>query len=76
MKSIKGFSKKGFNNFITDIVAQFNVTSEEVLNAMKQFGDFRAKVYTYFVVRSYQQRMGLPVETEKDSVVNRWYASY
>ncbi|NCI46583.1 hypothetical protein [Sediminibacterium soli] len=75
MRLKKILFRKGFNNFITDIIERFQVTRDEVLQAVSHFGDFRAKVYTYFIVRAYQQRNGLRVEDVKESVVNRWFPS-
>lgn len=67
------FCRDGFNNFITDIITKFQVTRKEVMEAVAYFGDFRAKVYTYFIVRAYQQKNGLRIEEASESVVNRWF---
>jgi len=71
----KIFCRKGFNNFITDIITKFQVTRTEVMDAIAYFGDFRSKVYAYFIVRAYQQKKGLRVERMNESVVNRWFPS-
>jgi hypothetical protein len=71
----KIFCRKGFNNFITDIITKFEVTRTEVMDAIAYFGDFRAKVHAYFIVRAYQEKNGLRVERMNESVVNRWFPS-
>jgi hypothetical protein len=45
------------------------------MDAIAYFGDFRSKVYAYFIVRAYQEKNGLRVEGMNESVVNRWFPS-
>lgn len=66
---------ESFNEFLNEMIKQYNVTRDEVLKARDVFGEFKGKIWAYCVVQSWLKKKELPVEDARFSVVNRWYPS-
>ncbi len=72
-EKIDAAGSSDFAIFLLGIEQKYQVSLDEVLEAVAKFGFSKGKITGYFEVKSFLKNKGLPPEHANAGMVSRWF---